>query len=674
MEGRDMEDPLRVLIVDHHLEDRRIAEHLLTDYDLDFSWRCVASPRELRQVAADFDPNIVLCTADMSMTSRHALLDALRLLCAQTPVILVSSVREMDPSAVRNTTAPFPNAVRPSLEEACDHAVPDAAPSQYGEDIVHLRRCFSSLLESSSNPAVMSNADGWITHANTSACRGLDGPSERSIGTLLSAPFEQQLRCSNRIDVSQGPNQRDDCSSVPVAVAPHSALAGHGVHGLAYFDAWTHHPTLIHVHDLIRCVTGRKDDSCTASALVALNLDSLRIPEERLPQATGADMQSEVARHGSIVRIAPDDFLLVLPPLSSAGEAAIIAHRVLESIAQIRLTADLCHPATGAPDIVSVPTNGRPFERDLIPAGASMPHSDLHRRDRRLSNAIVEPRTVAKEHLQLGVNLGDAIQRHALSIQYQPQFELHSGRGCGVEALARWTLSTGQLIAPSVFIPLAERLGMIHALGAWVLKSACETAYAWCSRDAQRTTLSVNVSAHQINEEFCTVIGRTLKESRFPAKHLELEITESALVGNTEVTIECLKEWKRLGVQIAVDDFGTGYSSLNYLSRLPVDRLKLDQSLIQRMTLDAKSKTVMRSIISLGADLGIDVIAEGVETEHQFQMLEDLGCPRVQGYLLGRPMPPKQAQLALRKAWGNRPGPRPVFRPTRVAAGECLVQ
>jgi EAL domain-containing protein (putative c-di-GMP-specific phosphodiesterase class I) len=300
--------------------------------------------------------------------------------------------------------------------------------------------------------------------------------------------------------------------------------------------------------------------------------------------------------------------------------------------------------------------------------------SIFHRRERLPPQSGVETQPAATARSRLEADFGDAMQRHALSIQYQPQFELRTGRGCGVEALARWTLSTGQIIAPSVFIPLAERAGIIHALGAWVLKSACETAYAWCSRDAQRTTLSVNVSAHQINEDFCTVIEKTLRESHFPANHLELEITESALVGNTELTIECLKQWKRLGVQIAVDDFGTGYSSLNYLSRLPVDRLKLDQSLIQRMTLDAKSKTVMRSTILLGADLGIDVMAEGVETEEQFQMLEDLGCPRVQGYLLGRPMPPKQAHLALRKAWGNRPSPGPIFHPSRFASGEFLVQ
>jgi EAL domain-containing protein (putative c-di-GMP-specific phosphodiesterase class I)/PAS domain-containing protein len=635
-----MEEPLRVFIVEHRHADLCIAGHLLTDYDLDFSWQCVASPLELRQVAAAFDPNIVLCTDDVPLTSSHGMLDSLRMLCSSTPVILVSSVREMDASAVRDATALCLKTLPKSHEDVSNHSVLDTVLQPRAQDIAHLRWCFSSLLEASAEPAVMSNADGWITHANTSACHQLDGSRERSLGTLL--------------------------------VAPLSALPSRGVHRLAYFDAWTHRPTLIHAHDLMACVTKRADVGCAALALVALNLDSARIPTEKLPQAIGAHMQSEVARYGAIVHFAPDDFLFVLPPLSSAGDAAVIAQRVLESVAQARLAAGLCDPVTGATGILPTSTNARPFDSELTGASGSMHHSSSHRRDRIPPQANVEAQTAVKEQSRLGANLGDAMQRHSLSLQYQPQFELHTGRGCGVEALARWTLSTGQIIAPSVFIPLAERVGMIHALGAWVLKAACETAYAWCSRDAQRTTLSVNVSALQINEEFCTVIGRTLKESRFPAKHLELEITESALIGNTELTIECLKQWKRLGVQIAVDDYGTGYSSLNYLSRLPVDCLKLDQSLIHRMTLDAKSKTVMRSIISLGADLGIDVIAEGVETEQQLQMLEDLGCPRGQGFLLARPMPPTQAQVALRKPWGNRPSR--VFPRSRIAVGESLAQ
>jgi EAL domain-containing protein (putative c-di-GMP-specific phosphodiesterase class I) len=257
----------------------------------------------------------------------------------------------------------------------------------------------------------------------------------------------------------------------------------------------------------------------------------------------------------------------------------------------------------------------------------------------------------------LELELAEALRLRTLRMDFQPQFDLGSGRGCGVEALARWVRSTGEVIAPSVFIRIAERADMIHTLGAWALHSACAAASAWCSRAAQPTTLSVNVSALQIDEEFVGVIERTLKQTGFPAKQLELEITESALIANLALTIEHLKAWKQLGVRIAMDDFGTGHSSLSSLSSLPVDRLKLDRSLVQRMTLDKKGAAVMRLVVSLGAELDMEVIAEGVETEEQLQMLTDLGCPQAQGYLLGRPMTAELVQVTLGKTWGNRAMP-----------------
>ncbi|MEO7208290.1 MAG: EAL domain-containing protein [Steroidobacteraceae bacterium] len=257
-------------------------------------------------------------------------------------------------------------------------------------------------------------------------------------------------------------------------------------------------------------------------------------------------------------------------------------------------------------------------------------------------------------YFALELDLAEALRLRALRVEYQPQFDLSSGRGCGAEALARWVRSTGEVMAPSVFIRVAERAGLIHTLGAWVLHSACATASAWCSRPAQPTTLSVNVSALQIDEEFCAVIERTLKQTHFPAKQLELEITETALMANPALSGEYLKTWKQLGVRIAMDDFGTGYSSLSSLSRLPVDRLKLDRPLVHRMTMDKKSAAVVRLIVSLGAELDMEVIAEGVETEEQLRMLTDLGCPQAQGYLLGRPMAAEQVQVLLSKTWGNR--------------------
>jgi EAL domain-containing protein (putative c-di-GMP-specific phosphodiesterase class I) len=176
--------------------------------------------------------------------------------------------------------------------------------------------------------------------------------------------------------------------------------------------------------------------------------------------------------------------------------------------------------------------------------------------------------------------------------------------------------------------------------------------------------LSVNVSTHQINEEFCDVVKRILERTGFAGERLELEITESALIANAELAIRCCERWRELGVHIAVDDFGTGYSSLSYLSRLPVDRLKLDKSFVHRMIAEKKTAAIVRSVLALGKDLGVAVLVEGIETEAQFAMLEQMGCEQVQGFLLAKPVPANEARALLLMPWGARFAP--VFRPERV--------
>jgi EAL domain-containing protein (putative c-di-GMP-specific phosphodiesterase class I) len=252
------------------------------------------------------------------------------------------------------------------------------------------------------------------------------------------------------------------------------------------------------------------------------------------------------------------------------------------------------------------------------------------------------------------MDLSHAIDNGELTLHYQPQFDARSGRVCGVEALARWFRANGDTIEPCVFIPLAEQTGLIGVLGEWVLQKACETVAGWRTLGEPPTTLCVNVSTHQIDESMCAVIQRVVEQTGFPAEQLELEITEGSLMRNPEAALEYLRQWKELGVHIAIDDFGTGYSSLSYLSRLPVDRLKLDKSLIRRLTTERKDAVIVRSIIALGKDLGVSVIAEGVETEQQLQMLQELGCLQVQGYLLARPGPPEGVQALLLSRWGTR--------------------
>jgi len=631
-----VQDPLRVVFVEQRHADHEIAAQLLRDHHLDFSSQYVASARELSRVTAEFHPHIVLCSDDIAADSSHGLVETLRLLCSQTPVILLSSICEAEPAPACKSAAALLKIKHQSPEKEYLRSTAETGSARDAQNAGDLRKAFSAVLESSAEPAVISNADGWISHANTSACLLLDASCERSLVTVLSAT-------------------KDQCSPMPHWLAASDPILGsstssgvnseRSLHRLAYFDSWSLMPRLVHIDDLIGCLTARRREYSAAVALIAMDLDSARIPDEvcnraqddELPAPAGCDAQTRVVRYGSIVRIAPDDFLLVLPDPSRPADAAVTVQRILDSIAK-------------------------------NPSNLGERNSGYQRRHVAQYHASADGRSL---EARLVEEFGDAMQRHALSVHYQPQFDIETGRGCGVEALARWVLCSGESIAPSVFIPIAERSGIIHSLGAWMLKSACDTAYAWCSRDAQRTTLSVNLSALQIDEEFCAVLGRTLEKSGFPAKQLELEIAESALIANPDLTIGCLKEWKKLGVRIAMDDFGTDRSSLTYLCRLPVDRLKLDQSLIHRMTLDSKSAEVARLIVSLGSELGIDVIAKGVETEQQLKMLTDLGCPRAQGYLLGRPMPAKQAQLALRKVWGNRVMPIPAPSKNAIACSHA---
>jgi EAL domain-containing protein (putative c-di-GMP-specific phosphodiesterase class I) len=291
----------------------------------------------------------------------------------------------------------------------------------------------------------------------------------------------------------------------------------------------------------------------------------------------------------------------------------------------------------------------------------------------KLKVRYVETRAATVKHARgagppvtLEARLSAAVRRRELGVHFQPQYEVDCGQGSGVEALARWTLPDGEEISPTVFIPMAERIAMICPLGAWVLGHACETVARWGRLGGRAPTLSVNVSTHQINERFCGVIDRILKSTGLPPAQLELEITESALIADAELAIVCCEEWRALGVHIAVDDFGTGYSSLSYLARLPVDRLKLDKSFAQRMTFEKKTAAIVRSVLALGKEMGVAVLAEGVETEQQFDLLERLGCQQVQGYLLAKPVPAEEARALLIIPWGARLAP--MSRPNHATA------
>jgi EAL domain-containing protein (putative c-di-GMP-specific phosphodiesterase class I) len=273
------------------------------------------------------------------------------------------------------------------------------------------------------------------------------------------------------------------------------------------------------------------------------------------------------------------------------------------------------------------------------------------------------------QRIGLTAHLREAIAEHRLSVDYQPQFDLRSGAGIGVEALARWTPRDTGIVSPSIFIPLAERSGLIAALGTAVLELACETVALWRDPLELDHTLSVNVSAYQVDTAFCDALEHIVARTGFDPRRLELEITESALFSDEPLALACLARWKDLGVRIALDDFGTGYCSLSHLSKLPVDRIKLDKHFVRNMLTDRKNAAIVRAMIALGRELDITVLAEGVEAEAQLDALLAMDCPQAQGYLMAPPLPVAEARLLLGTHWGRRS--RAQIRPIRTHNEDC---
>jgi EAL domain-containing protein (putative c-di-GMP-specific phosphodiesterase class I) len=258
-----------------------------------------------------------------------------------------------------------------------------------------------------------------------------------------------------------------------------------------------------------------------------------------------------------------------------------------------------------------------------------------------------ELNTLMTERLELESRLRRALERDQFLLHYQPRVDLVSGRIVGAEALIRWRLPEHGIVAPGKFIGLAEETGLIVPIGKWVLKQACAQNKAWQEAGLAPIVVSVNVSARQFRQDnLVRTVAEVLEDTGLDAKYLELELTESMVMHDAEQLVAMLRELKGLGVQISVDDFGTGYSSLSYLKRFPVDRLKVDRSFVADLARDADDATIVRAIIQLGHNLGLKVVAEGVEQEQQVSFLRHNRCDEAQGFIFCRPI--ESAALAER--------------------------
>jgi EAL domain-containing protein (putative c-di-GMP-specific phosphodiesterase class I) len=245
---------------------------------------------------------------------------------------------------------------------------------------------------------------------------------------------------------------------------------------------------------------------------------------------------------------------------------------------------------------------------------------------------------IQRNSLEMGLRM--ALNKNEFSLHYQPQINLASNEVVGVEALLRWHHSELGLISPAQFIPIAEESGLIIFIGEWVLNEACRQHVEWIRQGLPPLRIAVNVSAIQFQQNnFFDCVKKAIEGSGIDPSYLELELTESLLMTNPLQTVSTLNKIRSLGIKFAIDDFGTGHSSLGYLTRFPIDKLKIDQSFIRNIQGVPVNEAIVKAIIALGSSLGLEIIAEGVETMDELNCIKNYNCQEVQGYYFSRPIP-----------------------------------
>jgi EAL domain-containing protein (putative c-di-GMP-specific phosphodiesterase class I) len=335
--------------------------------------------------------------------------------------------------------------------------------------------------------------------------------------------------------------------------------------------------------------------------------------------------------------------VILLPDVGDAADVAAVAGKIIDALADpIRVEGHELHtsPSIG---ISLYPLDGDEAETIMRNADTAMYHAKAAGRNT-FQFYAKEMNQAATERLTLERKLRQAVARGEFSLHFQPQCAVASRQPTGVEALLRWHTDEDGFISPARFIPIAEETGLIVGIGTWVLREACRQMRAWLDAGLAPVRVAVNLSARQLKQrDFPETVAQALADSGLPAHLLELEITESAVMEQPREAIQLLTELRGMGVTLAIDDFGTGYSSLAYLKLFPIDHLKIDRSFVADIEHDLNDRSIAFGTIALAHSLGLNVIAEGVETEDQLELLSCNGCDEIQGYLFSKPLPADQA-------------------------------
>ncbi|GAB4061349.1 putative bifunctional diguanylate cyclase/phosphodiesterase [Uliginosibacterium sediminicola] len=461
---------------------------------------------------------------------------------------------------------------------------------------------------------------------------------------------------------------RDNGGAIANYVAIFSDITEHRL-ALQRIEFLAHHDTLTNLPNRVLTLdrfqhasaTARRDG--TGVALLYIDLDNFKYVNDSFGHKAGDQLlkiaaerlKQQVRETDTVSRQGGDEFLVILPNVADEAVVLRIAAGILEALARSFEIEGHALGISASIGITLFPQHGKDFDTLLKNADAAMYAAKAAGKN--TCRQFTEDMNVdALDKLKLKALLGTAIENDEFRLVFQPQINIETKAIVGAEALIRWRHPEQGEISPARFIPLAEESGLIVPIGRWVIEEACRQGKQWFDAGLGPFVVAVNVSAQQFNNgDILGLVEEILYGTGFPAHYLELEFTESGLLNDICHSISTIEQLKSLGVKLAIDDFGTGYSSLSYLKQFKVEKLKIDQSFVRDIGVNAESLEIIRAIIQLGKTLRLEVIAEGVETENQLQTLRALDCNEAQGYLISKPLPAAD-WMAFYQSWMARHG------------------
>ena len=415
---------------------------------------------------------------------------------------------------------------------------------------------------------------------------------------------------------------------------------------IAYHDTLTGLPNRNLLNELlVHSITlAERNNKCMA--VLFLDIDGFKMINDSKGHGMGDQILQEVAerllktlrKSDVIARHGGDEFIVIIEELDNCSGVELIANKIINCFQEPFHLENQDYFLTTSVGVAVYPADGQTPDMLIKNADIAMYKAKENGKNQYLFCTPVM-KDVANEMMELSTNLYRAIEKNELELYYQPQLSCHNNQIMGVEALIRWRHPVMGLISPAKFIPIAEKTGLILPIGEWVLRTACQQNKKWQEQGLPKIRMGVNLSLRQFhNNDLLNLVESVLKETKLAPQYLELEITETIAMKEKSYIINTLNAFRQIGVSIAIDDFGTEYSSLSYLKHLPVDRLKVAMQFIRGIGIDHKDEALAKGIIVLAKSIGMNVIAEGVETKEQLEFLKNHNCDEIQGYYFFKPL------------------------------------